>query len=158
MTAHGSTQQRRTQQLATSHRWPSQQELWAALLAYTFSGTPDDTCGTNAGTSTVSDACAADTCTLSSSTGFDTTSCDTTSVAITTTSFTLGCASGYSYSGTSSSHAAPMQAPSPSRTPAQTIPARCQAHLDMTRQVVTPHQQPHDSKPYSGLHFWLQIQ
>ena len=142
MTAHGSTQQRRTQQLATSHRWPSQQGLWAALFAYTFSGTPEYTCGTNAGTSTVSDACAADTCTLSSSTGFDTTSCDTTSVAITTTSFTLGCASGYSYSGTSSSHAAPMQAPSLSLMPLQPILARGQAQLDITQQVATPHREP----------------
>ena len=102
-----------TQLVATPHRWPSQQELWAALLAYASSGTPGVTCGTNAGTFTFSDACAAITCKLSSSTGYDTTSCDTISVAITTAIFTLGCASGYTYRGTPSLHAAPMQALSP---------------------------------------------
>ena len=86
---------------------------WAALLAYASSGTPGVTCGTNAGTFTFSDACAAITCKLSSSTGYDTTSCDTISVAITTAIFTLGCASGYTYRGTPSLHAAPMQALSP---------------------------------------------
>ena len=72
----------------------------ACASGYTSSRAPGVTCGTNAGTFTVSDACAANTGTLLSSTGYDMTSCDTTSVAITAASCTLSRASSYTSSGT----------------------------------------------------------
>ena len=50
-----------TRLVATPHLWPSQQELWAALLAYASSGTPGVTCSTNASTVAVAYAWAANT-------------------------------------------------------------------------------------------------